>query len=124
MIEPEGSVLQLLGMHVREVLEVATHDEEVKSLFVDRPESTNEEVGVWFTNGEPHPRHSSGVLLECDVHAVFAEFRWWHRHQVHSAERALPRSTRPNIRMHRAPEGIWQVVFADDLDENAATGVE
>ena len=44
MIEPEGSVLQLLGMHVREVLEVATHDEEVKSLFVDRPESTNEEV--------------------------------------------------------------------------------
>ena len=44
MIEPEGSVLQLVGMHVREVLEVATDDEEVKSLFMDRAESTNEEV--------------------------------------------------------------------------------
>ena len=96
---------------------------------MDRPESTNEEVGGWFANGEPHPfRHSSGVLARVWTSMrLFAEFRWWHRHQVlFGRAGTLPRSsTRPNASgCIGPPEGIWQVVFADDLDENPATGVE
>ena len=110
---PAGS-----GCTCRKVLKTAIDDEQVQQPLVNRGKRRHRPAVLGVAQRQSQLRRTGAASARRHryIHPVLAEA--WRRdgHEIHAAERAVPRRSRPHVEVHRAPEGVRRVEVANDLD--------
>ena len=126
MIDLEDPLAGRFRVHVREVLQRAVDDEQVKEPVVDGREGRHRLAGLGIAKGHPQLRHAGAARARGrgDVHSILADAGRGHGHERHAAERTFSGRRGPEVGVHRAPVRIVGIRVADDFDRDSVARVK